>query len=661
MWKRIISGVVFCLAAMVASGKGEVTRTRLQALYSNAEMLDIEKVVFSDTATVLHFTAQGKVNSSFQFAASTYLSDEAGTRHPLKGASGLEVGKPCYIPRSGVAEFRLFFTPMPKDTKIFDLVEGKDEGMFRILGIHDAKSGVKIPVAKEEIDPEEVSEHLFRKGTAVVCGKIERYVRDWNASVVFFNFATFEQAFVQPFAMSRTCAAVEADGSFRAELTLDHPVWATVGPEGAYPEIPIYVRPGDTLGITIKGARENGLEVEYACSNPKGCYANLLRHQNVPVVYYGWERLTHFGTVLDNDAFLEKVGECVEENMRLCDYVAWKHKLSPWETHLLKNRQRLLLTEHNLLMASRLFGEKVTVPRGRMPVKEDYAGYDYSAYKVLGVLPADDPSLAILPQFASFPYSLDLTWPVSNASTYAFFDNAPGRSGSSSMVRAELEKDSLQVDALRGLTEMPGVPWVVQAFLASKVCRLPDGLTPAQRAEVVDRLSALLPSPYFKRKIKELDSLSVRSESRVFEMPEGEAREDMEQLLKDHGGRYVQVVCFSSPGKDAGFFLNPDVENILTDYGQDCPDVQFVAIVNRDAYSGKELNGAANKINMPFVYWIDGEQYLGLQQLFRFSGSGKQLTFDRNGLAFKNALDMRDETSFRQRVRRILEAEKSLR
>ena len=127
------------------------------------------------------------------------------------------------------------------------------------------------------------------------------------------------------------------------------------------------------------------------------------------------------------------------------------------------------------------------------------------------------------------------------------------------------------------------------------------------------------------------------------------------------GNRFVQVVCFSSPGEEAGFFRNPDVENILMDYGHNCPDVQFVAIANRDAYPDMEaFNGRTNGIGMPTVCWVDGERYLGLQELFRFSASGKQLTFDRNGLVFKQSLDMKDETTFRQRMRRILETEKEL-
>ena len=153
-------------------GKGEVVYTRLQSFYSNAGMVTIDKVVLSDTATVMYCTAKGKINSWFQFVPSTYLSDEEDARYPVKGAVGLTLGEKCYIPKAGQLEFRLLFEPMPEDTKIFDLIEGTEKDMFRIYGIHDAKAKVKIPEAKEEIDAEETSEKMFRKGKAVVRGKI---------------------------------------------------------------------------------------------------------------------------------------------------------------------------------------------------------------------------------------------------------------------------------------------------------------------------------------------------------------------------------------------------------------------------------------------------------------------------------------------------------
>ena len=105
-------------------GKGEVVYTRLQSFYSNAGMVTIDKVVLSDTATVMYCTAKGKINSWFQFVPSTYLSDEEDARYPVKGAVGLTLGEMLYS-KAGQLEFRLLFEPMPEDTKIFDLIEGR--------------------------------------------------------------------------------------------------------------------------------------------------------------------------------------------------------------------------------------------------------------------------------------------------------------------------------------------------------------------------------------------------------------------------------------------------------------------------------------------------------------------------------------------------------
>ena len=172
MNRKKILWLVAALLPTTLLGKGEVAYTRLQSFYSNAGMVGIDKVVLSDTATVMYCTAKGKINAWFQFSPSTYLSDEEDARYPVKGAVGLALGEKCYIPKAGLLEFRLLFEPMPKDTKIFDLIEGTDKDMFRIYGIHAAKTKVKIPKAKEVMDAEETSEKMFRKGKAVVRGKI---------------------------------------------------------------------------------------------------------------------------------------------------------------------------------------------------------------------------------------------------------------------------------------------------------------------------------------------------------------------------------------------------------------------------------------------------------------------------------------------------------
>ena len=146
----------FFLACMLPTflfGKGEVVYTRLQSLYSNnAGGWNIEKVVLSDTATVVHFSVSFKPYSWIRMASSTYLSDEKAVEYPVRKAVGLTLDEKFYMPKSGRTEFQLVFAPMPKDTKIFDMIEGEGRDMARWYGLHDAKSKVKIPVAREEVD-----------------------------------------------------------------------------------------------------------------------------------------------------------------------------------------------------------------------------------------------------------------------------------------------------------------------------------------------------------------------------------------------------------------------------------------------------------------------------------------------------------------------------
>ena len=91
------------------------------------------------------------------------------------------------------------------------------------------------------------------------------------------------------------------------------------------------------------------------------------------------------------------------------------------------------------------------------------------------------------------------------------------------------------------------------------------------------------------------------------------------------------------------------------------PDLQIIAIVNREAYSDENRFAQIRKeLSAPVVHIEDSETFLKMQALFRFYSSGKQMTFDRNGLVFKQPLDMKNETMFRDRFRSILKAEKEM-
>ena len=65
MRKKYFLWLVAALLPTTLLGKGEVAYTRLQSFYSNAGMVAIDKVVLSDTATVMYCTAKGKSTLGF--------------------------------------------------------------------------------------------------------------------------------------------------------------------------------------------------------------------------------------------------------------------------------------------------------------------------------------------------------------------------------------------------------------------------------------------------------------------------------------------------------------------------------------------------------------------------------------------------------------------
>ena len=70
-------------------------------------------------------------------------------------------------------------------------------------------------------------------------------------------------------------------------------MWDELKP-GCGPDIPVYVRPGDTLDLVIKAKGEGIETVEYTSSHPKGCYEKLLKCK-VPEIYANGSVRERFG------------------------------------------------------------------------------------------------------------------------------------------------------------------------------------------------------------------------------------------------------------------------------------------------------------------------------------------------------------------------------
>ena len=100
---------------------------------------DVTKVELKDAETVVYITARnrpglGRDDYWFQFAGDTYL--KAGDkRYTLVSADGIELNKHLQTGNDGKLDMAFHFPPLPKDTKVFDFIEGDGQGAFQIMGI----------------------------------------------------------------------------------------------------------------------------------------------------------------------------------------------------------------------------------------------------------------------------------------------------------------------------------------------------------------------------------------------------------------------------------------------------------------------------------------------------------------------------------------------
>ena len=99
--------------------------------------LDVTKVELKDNETIVYITAQQRSDYpdfSFQFTGDTYLK-VGEQRYTITSADGIELNKFVQTNKNYMREMAFHFPPLPKDTKVFDFIEGDGDRAFQIKGI----------------------------------------------------------------------------------------------------------------------------------------------------------------------------------------------------------------------------------------------------------------------------------------------------------------------------------------------------------------------------------------------------------------------------------------------------------------------------------------------------------------------------------------------
>lgn len=191
--KRILSACLFLLFFSTYVATGTII-DRPPFSISNTNAVEIETIILSDTATIIHMTSFMSPGSWFSISSDTYLKAN-GQKQSLKWAEGIELNKHITMNENGQQSFVLCFSPIDTSTATIDFFESDCESCFKIWGI-ELKSAIltnKAAVPQEAInaaitgnDDAQLNAPGLEAGYALLTGQFVGYQPEIKSTVRVF-------------------------------------------------------------------------------------------------------------------------------------------------------------------------------------------------------------------------------------------------------------------------------------------------------------------------------------------------------------------------------------------------------------------------------------------------------------------------------------------
>ena len=143
--KRLI--VLFAtVCALLSCGQKERIWEKPDIGSASVNYFSFDKVVFTDSATVLYMQIEYPSMATWRFAKETYIEAD-GKRYAAIGSDSIVLGEWARTdPVTWKMNFVLYFEPLPRNTKMFDMLEGIGPRNFNFFNIRP--QGEKLPEAK---------------------------------------------------------------------------------------------------------------------------------------------------------------------------------------------------------------------------------------------------------------------------------------------------------------------------------------------------------------------------------------------------------------------------------------------------------------------------------------------------------------------------------
>lgn len=215
----MISTVLLAFMAMSLTAQNKIVE-RPASVHSNTTIVEIERVVLTDTATVLDIAAFYRPKWWIKITSDSYLLAD-GKKYMIRRGEGISLDSLFWMPKTGEASFSLAFEPLPANTSQFDFIEGDCDDCFKIWGVDLVNERIPMPEIEAKYTSTSFADSemnvTLKKGKAKISGMLLGYKPQYGMrlKLVYYNPVTAnpeEETFMP-----------ESDGSFYHEMEVLSP------------------------------------------------------------------------------------------------------------------------------------------------------------------------------------------------------------------------------------------------------------------------------------------------------------------------------------------------------------------------------------------------------------------------------------------------------
>ncbi|MBR2360125.1 MAG: TlpA family protein disulfide reductase [Bacteroidaceae bacterium] len=606
----------FTLAILLLFANGQALAFKkefkaTQWLYSNVGNVTITHVLLTDTATVVTFHKHDTTNG-IRFAQATCLVDDNGKEYRIKGSEGIPRGEFFqFFPKTTneTNDFKLIFEPMPKKARFFDLIEGRKEDDFRILGIHDAKKPIPIPTF---VDTVSIPQDFIHTDTVCLRGRIEGYSRNLGFTTLPIHLSNVLTNERMPKAIE-----IQEDGTFETKFVSCYPFNETLTinmPQGRI-FAAFYTIPGCTTVVNI----HKDWTVDYTGSDEEILrYERLMKNDVTNLCSYDYFSYDKDKDSLSFVQMQEKLMSLAKDNECLVNYIAWRNGFTPWEHHLAHVWNKL---EH-----ARWIFDYILDARSR----QDSIIANPNNWAFYKQLPYNDASSLTY-------YYIDL---IMNRYEFAPVLRKTNRIiRQSEMNTYMLKEDSMRMTNDKLITGKENASlWGMMTILRSMEYDL-KFLRSNKEAQtfLVETRRKTVSHPALQAQIDRLYAKELEQQTATYSLPECEATRILRRMTDKYKGKYLLIDFWGMGCGPCRHAIERSKE--LRKAFRDHPEVDFLFIAAPESTEEAYNKYVKENLDGEDCQLITRDEYNKLMELFQFSGIPHYETLDKQGNVVREGLE----------------------